>query len=258
MTKLRVLGCSGGIGSGFQTSCYLLNERVLIDAGTGLTQLTLYEMGKIDHVVITHAHLDHIACLPLLLDTTITHRKIPVTVWGSEETIAVLRDHIFNNTVWPDFTAIPNKQRPFMRYAVLKPYQPVQLERVKITPVPVPHTVPTFSYLLTSATSGQQFMLCGDTTVNDELWDYMNGLEKVKGIAIEVAFRAKEEWLALLAKHLSSNLLLQELEKLKDDQVEVYVMHLKPVQFEQICQELAQYQGRFKIHVLSYNQMIEF
>lgn len=258
MTKMRVLGCSGGIGSGFHTSSYLLNDRILVDAGTGLTQLSLYEMGRIDHVIITHAHLDHIACLPLLLDTTVTFRKTPVTVWGSEETISALKAHIFNNIVWPDFAMIPTPDRPFMRYAVLTAYESIQLERIKITPVPVPHAVHTFSYLLTSACTEQSFMLCGDTTVNDTLWTYMNGITRITGIAIESAFSSKEEWLAKLSKHLSANLLLQEIEKLNDDTIVIYVMHLKPVQFEQICQELAQYQGRFNIQVLSYNQVIEF
>ncbi len=258
VTKLRVLGCSGGIGSGFQTSSYLLNDRVLIDAGTGVSELNLYEMGRIDHVLITHAHLDHIACLPLLLDTTVTHRKVPVTVWGSQATIDSLKAHIFNNVIWPNFAMIPTPERPFMRYEVLTDYQSFQLERVRITPVPVPHTVPTLSYLLTSACSGKSFMLCGDTTVNDALWEYINDQKDMVGIAIESAFSTKEEWLAKLSKHLSSNLLLQEIEKVSDSRIVIYVMHLKPVQFEQICQELAQYQGRFEIQVLFKHQTIEF
>jgi 3',5'-cyclic-nucleotide phosphodiesterase len=258
LAKLRVLGCSGGIGSGLHTSSYLVNDHLLVDAGTGVTNLTLEEMTRIQHVLITHAHLDHIACLPLLIDSTMELRTEPLTIWASEAVIEVLKAHIFNHHIWPDFAVIPTVEKPFMRYAQVTPYQQVKIGEIEVTPIPLYHAVPTLGYLLKNCLSEQQFMLCGDTTVTDELWQFVNQQDKVVGLAIESAFRAKEEWLAHLAKHLSTNLLLQEIEKLQDEQIVIYVMHLKPSHALSIQEELASYTGRFEVQVFAYNQIVEF
>lgn len=112
MIKLKLLGCNGGIGGIRRTTCYALDESVLIDAGTGLTSLSLEEMARIDHVVLTHAHFDHIASLPLLMDSVIGMRTGPINVWGPQRVIEIVANHIFNNQIWPDFTSIPSIAHP--------------------------------------------------------------------------------------------------------------------------------------------------
>jgi ribonuclease BN (tRNA processing enzyme) len=68
--KVRVLGCSGGIGGyHLRTTSMLVDHDILIDAGTGVADLSLAELALIDHVFLTHSHLDHIASLPLLIDS---------------------------------------------------------------------------------------------------------------------------------------------------------------------------------------------
>ena len=46
---LRVLGCSGSIASGCKTTAFLLDDDVLIDAGTGVGDLPLDALARIDH-----------------------------------------------------------------------------------------------------------------------------------------------------------------------------------------------------------------
>jgi phosphoribosyl 1,2-cyclic phosphodiesterase len=96
--KLRILGCSGGIGSNLRTTSMLLDHDVLIDAGTGVGDLSLDEMREIDHVFLTHSHLDHIACIPFMLDSVAGMRNRPLMIDATEET---LRQHIFNWIIWP-------------------------------------------------------------------------------------------------------------------------------------------------------------
>lgn len=67
--QVRVLGCSGAIARDARTTSFLLDDRILIDAGTGVGDLTLEEMLRIEHVFLTHSHLDHIAALPLMIDS---------------------------------------------------------------------------------------------------------------------------------------------------------------------------------------------
>ncbi len=112
--KLRVLGCSGGIGARARTTSFLVDDDILLDAGTGVEDLTVEEIAAIDHVFLTHCHLDHVCALPLLVDSTGALRERPVTVHALPETIAALRQHIFNWVIWPDFTEIPHFERPWL------------------------------------------------------------------------------------------------------------------------------------------------
>src|SRR5213075_1957021 len=126
--KLRVLGCSGGIGGRhLRTTSMLLDNDVLIDAGTGVADLSLTELSLIDHVFLTHSHLDHIASIPFMVDTVGGMREKPVTVHASRATIEILKNHLFNWAIWPDFSEIPTPQAPFLRYEEISLGQTVRL-----------------------------------------------------------------------------------------------------------------------------------
>ncbi|HTJ96902.1 MAG TPA: 3',5'-cyclic-nucleotide phosphodiesterase, partial [Rhodocyclaceae bacterium] len=140
--KIRILGCSGGIGGrNLRTTSMLVDHDVLVDCGTGVADLSIAELAQIDHVFITHSHLDHIACLPLLIDTVGDMRQKPLTVHATDATLEILRSHIFNWAIWPDFSEIPNEEAPFMRYASLRVGETVTLGERKFTPIPANHTV---------------------------------------------------------------------------------------------------------------------
>ena len=113
--KVRVLGCSGAIAKDCRTTSFLIDDSILIDAGTGVGDLTLEQMRRIDHVFLTHSHLDHIATLPLMLDAVSSLRNTPVQVHALPATLDALRQHVFNNTIWPDFTRLPTPEAPFLQ-----------------------------------------------------------------------------------------------------------------------------------------------
>jgi len=115
--RIRVLGCDGGIGDPLRTCALLVDNHVLLDAGTGVGDLSLSELIEIEHVFLTHAHMDHIASLPLLLDAVMTSRSRPITVYGTDETLRFLQTHIFNGSIWPDFTQLLSPESPSMRYS---------------------------------------------------------------------------------------------------------------------------------------------
>ena len=114
--KIRVLGCSGAIAKDCRTTSFLLDGDVLIDAGTGVGDLTLDEMRRIDHVFLTHSHLDHVAALPLMVDSVASMRTQPLIVHAQAGTIDALKNHIFNNVIWPDFSVIPTIAAPFISF----------------------------------------------------------------------------------------------------------------------------------------------
>ena len=144
--KLRVLGCSGGIGGNLRTTSFLLDHDVLIDAGTGVSELSLAELSVVDHIFVTHSHLDHIACIPMMIDSVWMMRERPITIYAIEETLEILRQHVFNWKIWPDFSEIPNSQQPSMRYQSIELGETVVLNGRRSTTLPANHVVPAVGY----------------------------------------------------------------------------------------------------------------
>src|SRR4051812_26712211 len=166
--KLRILGCSGGIGGDLRTTSMLLDDDVLIDAGTGVGDLSIEDLARIDHVFLTHSHLDHVTSIPFLVDTVGWMRDKPVTVHAIEPTLHILREHLFNWKLWPDFTQIPRKGAPLLRYESVELAKTAELNGRKLTPLPANHVVPATGYQVDSGCASLVFT--GDTTTNDALW----------------------------------------------------------------------------------------
>lgn len=222
--KLRILGCSGGIGDGAHTTALLLDEDILIDAGTGVGQLGLNALLKIDHVFVTHSHLDHIAFIPFLVDTAGCQRAKPLTVHALPATLQCLKQHVFNGHVWPDFSVIPNVWQPYMRYQPLAVGETIMLDGRKITPLPTHHIVPSIGYRLDSGRASLVFT--GDTTTHEPLWEAINRIDNLRYLIIESAFSNAKRDIALHAKHLYPAMLADGLNKIRHD-AEIYITHLR-------------------------------
>lgn len=253
--ELRVLGCSGGIGSGLRTTSFYVDHDILIDAGTGLSELTFDQLKGIDHVFITHSHLDHLACLPFLADTVGSVRDRPITVYALPEVLAILQAHLFNWKIWPDFTRIPNGDRPYMRYQPLRLGEVVKLGTRTIRQVPAYHVVPAVGYHLDSGEGSLVFT--GDTTTHDALWTAVNDIENLRYLIIEAAFPDHEEALAQASKHLCPKWLGVELSKLTRP-AQVLVTHLKPSASDKIVSQVLGLPGPHALQILRQGQVLRF
>jgi len=252
--KLRILGCSGGIGGDLRTTSMLLDHDVLVDAGTGVGDLSIDELARIDHVFVTHSHLDHVTSIPFLVDTVGGIRDRPLTVHAIEPTLEILRQHLFNWKLWPDFTQIPNVHAPFLRYQPLLVGTTVVVNGRYLTPLPANHVVPAVGYRIDSGRAS--LVYTGDTTVNDLLWPEVNRIENLRYLVIETAFCNREHDLAVASKHLTPNMLAAELAKLKH-KADVYITHLKPGEVELTMQEIKDCAGAFKPRMLENNQVFD-
>ena len=254
--RLRILGCSGGIGGRhLRPTSFLLDSDILIDAGTGVGDLTLAELSQIDHIFITHSHLDHVTSIPFLVDTIGGMRSKPIDVYAQRATIEIMKNHLFNWAIWPDFTEIPTAEAPFLRYKEIEVGQPIVLGGRTITPIPARHTVPAVGYHLDSGTASLVFS--GDTGPNDALWRIVNRIANLKILIIETAFSNKERKLAEVSRHLCPAMLAEELAKLERS-AEIYITHLKPGEIELTMQEIEEDAGAFRPRMLQNNLVLEF
>lgn len=253
--KLRVLGCSGGIGGNLRTTSMLLDHDVLIDAGTGVGDLSLAEMVMIDHVFVTHSHLDHIASIPMMVDSVGFMRDKPLVVHATAETIAILKQHIFNWKIWPDFSEIPNAQEPCLLYEVIELGKTVNLDGRKITPIPANHVVPAVGFHLDSGAAS--LVYSGDTTACDGLWEAANAIDNLRYLIVETAFSNAELDLAMMSKHFCPSLLAKDIVKLKRNP-EIFITHLKPGEVELTMQEIGECVCGFIPRMLQNGQVFEF
>lgn len=241
---VSILGCSGGIGPGNRTTSILIDDDILLDAGSGVGDLQLQQMCKIKHIFISHSHLDHIAFLPFLVDSIFSQIKEPIQVYGLPETIEALKNHIFNWVIWPDFSELPSKEEPVIAFNVIHPNETFIINQRTIQAVAVDHVVPGVGYIVTSA-SGHTFAFSGDTATNDSLWAALNQLTTLDTLMIEAGYPNSFETLGKLAKHYTPNTLAKDLSKLKH-KPHLLISHLKPsmeiIISEQLHQVLSDYQ----------------
>lgn len=249
--RIRVLGCSGGIGGSLRTTAFLVDDDILVDAGTGVGDLPLESLAKIDHIFVSHSHLDHVTSIPFLVDTVCWMRGSPIRVYGIKDTLDILRAHLFNWKVWPDFTQIPDGENPFMEYREIAVGETVELAGRRITSLPANHTVPAVGYLLDSGTASLAYS--GDTTVNPGLWKAVNEAENLRYLVIETAFSNKERDIAVASKHLCPDMLAGELEKLQA-RPEVFITHLKPGEGALTMKEVSAAAGRWRPRMLENHQ----
>lgn len=236
--QIRVLGCSGAIGKDCRTTSFLLDDNVLVDAGTGVGDLTLDELQRIDHVLLTHSHLDHIAALPLMLDSVAGVRSQALTVHALAPTLQALKTHVFNHTIWPDFTVIPSPEAPFVRFQALEVGQQLKVGGKAIEVLPAVHTVPAVGYAVAGLRG--HWVFSGDTERNPAFWQRINQL-KVAMLVIETAFSEREAVLAKRALHLAPQTLAQELAEIvypPGGRYPVYITHTKPAETEAIFAEV--------------------
>ena len=223
--KIRILGCSGGVGHGLRTTSLLVDDDILIDAGSGVGDLSLEEMAAVRHIFLTHSHLDHIAFIPLMLDSIFEQRAEPLVVHGQATTLEALQRHIFNWVIWPDFARLPSVDRPVLRYQTMTPGEVMRMGERSLEMIAVAHAVPAVGYRVACPTGVVAFS--GDTSTNDSFWERLNAHDRLDMLIVETAFSNADLAISLLAKHYCPSLLAADLKKLRH-RPEIYITHNKP------------------------------
>ena len=219
--------------------------------------LTLDEMAKIDHIFVSHSHLDHVLAIGLLADS-VARRRVdgpPSVVHALLQTLAAMKKHIFNGVIWPDFTRLPTAERPVLAFEGFEVGQVIEVAARRIEVLPASHTVPAVGFaVLGSTQSAGAWVFTGDTGPNAALWERLRSL-KVAHLVIETAFSDEERELAKISRHLCPETLGGELAHLPGS-VDVYITHIKPGEVKGVMAQIGALGSRHRIEALHSGHVI--
>ena len=253
----HVLGCSGAIAAGCKTTAFLVDDDVLIDAGTGVGDMALDALARIDHILISHSHLDHVLSIGLLADSVMRSRgaagRGPIQVHALPETLAALRAHIFNGVIWPDFTRLPSAEHPVLEFVPFAIGDVLKLGKKRVEVLSASHTVPAVGFAVDAGAAGY-WVYTGDTGPNPMLWMRLRNM-KIAHLVIETAFSDEERQLAYISRHLCPAALGHELAQLPGS-VEVHITHIKPGELDAVMSEVGRLSTTHRVRALSAGQVM--
>jgi cAMP phosphodiesterase len=240
---LRVLGSYGGTSRDHRGVSFLIQGRVAVDAGSLASGLSLEEQSGIETILVTHSHLDHVGDLGAVCDVRSQQEGPPLVIAGLGVTIAALRQHFFNDVLWPDFTRIPSAERPTLTFHELEPEVVTVLSGLTVLPVLVNHSVPSCGFFV--GAGDHVLAYTGDTGPTQRFWEVLNGLPPVRALITEVSFPDRMGRLAEATGHLTPASFAAQLDKVRvQPELGTFVYGMKPVFAEEIRGEMAPLIGK--------------
>ncbi len=236
MDKIQILGSNGSKTEDGDTTCILISEHTVIDAGSLMG--TIKDNIRIDNIFLTHAHLDHIVDIPFFIDSTLHKRETPLNIYGSKQCLQTIKTHIFNWHIWPNFEQITriNNNLQDIKFIPIEDGVEIEIDNIKITPFISNHTVLTFGYMVKNG--DKAFIYSGDTFQNPKLWDMVNENLDVNVLIVDVSFPSYMQDIANSSKHFSPSSLKRDMKSLKRNDLIFFVTHLKPTYSKDIIREL--------------------
>jgi ribonuclease BN (tRNA processing enzyme) len=234
--KITLLPSAVGGGPDHQyLSSSLINDTVAIDAGCLGIWGSPQEQARVRHVLLSHTHMDHLASLPIFVENAYEGKAECVTVHASKVVLDCCQEHLFNEKVWPDFIALSQGEKPFLRLSPLEAGQTIELEGLRITAVALNHVVPTVGFVISDRQSSTAVV--SDTGPTEEIWQQINAAPNLKAVFLEATFPDELAWLADVSKHLTPKTLAHQVAKLTRP-TRLVIIHLKARFKEQVIAEL--------------------
>lgn len=215
---------------------YLINDTLAIDAGAIAIGLNVEEQLRLRSIIITHAHLDHILSLPLFITDLLDELREPINVYATPSDFEALQQYIFTPRVWVTLETLKNPWTDLISFHPIRSGESFFAEGLKITPIPVTHTVLTHGLLVEDEKTALLFT--SDTGTTDHIWQIAAKCDKLRAVFIDMSFPNRLTELARLSCHHSPMTLLTELPKIKPE-VQVYCVHLKVAYRDQVAAEIA-------------------
>jgi cAMP phosphodiesterase len=254
--KVKVLGCSGSEAIGHNPPGFLVNDRVMLDAGTITAALTIGAQSKITDIFISHPHLDHLKSLLFLADNVIGRIRKPINIRSLPEVVDAMKKHVMNDVIWPDFTRIPTPENPVLRYAPLAAMKPVRTAGLTVKAIPMNHPVPAVGFLVSDGKTS--FLYTADTGPNEKIWKEAAKARNLTGVIVDTSFPNHLDVIAGLSGHFTPARLHEDLTAARvNNSVPIYIYHVKPVHRKKVISELRA-MGRKNIKILQEGKTYRF
>ncbi|MGI8640951.1 MAG: MBL fold metallo-hydrolase [Pyrinomonadaceae bacterium] len=235
-------------------SCFVVDDCVAIDAGSLAMATTSKQKNLIRDVILTHAHLDHIAGLPLFIDDLFASLEVPIRVFATNEVIEVIERDIFNWDIYPSFSELANQNGAVLEYHPFETGKEFSVKHLRVKSVEVNHKVPTVGFIISD--NKTSFAISSDTSEMNEFWETVNAEKNLAALFIECAFPNELDELAQVSHHLTPKKLLKELNKFDRKNCPIYVMNIKPMYFEEVVRQVKQL-GIENLEILEVGKIYE-
>ncbi len=199
--------------------------------------------------------MDHIASLPIFVDDLFGELEEPIRIHATQIVIDLLKQDVFNDTVYPKFDELTNQHGHVMQYVPFETGQPFKVAHLTITAIPVNHIVPTVGLIISDSKTTVAFS--SDTAETEEFWEAVNHTPRLHALFIEASFPDSMERLARASKHLTPSMMKTELGKLSHNGMDILAVHLKPAYRAKIAEELTQL-GIKNLKVMDTNRVYEW
>lgn len=254
--KVRILGCHGGVAPGYRTSCYMINDKFLIDAGSAASALSPQRQESIEDIFITHPHIDHIKDICFLVENTFYESRAVINLRSTSDILNSVHRHMLNDILWPDFSKIfvdKAQTKALIKFMPIE--QDMLFDELKVHHVRVNHPGHAIGFMLNDGK--QQVLFSGDTGPTHDLWELANSAKNLKAVFTEISFPNNMDSLARASGHFTIGQLLEDLKKLKNKEVPIYIAHFKPRFFEELMDEFHRLAPK-RMHLLHQEDEFDF
>lgn len=236
--RVEVLGCYGNIIGEYRTSGFLINDNILLDAGTVTEVLDDEQLKKIKHVLISHTHIDHVKGLFPFVDELVMMGNYSFELISTADIIQNISENLFNDVIWPDFTSIPSERKATMKLRDIESDIPSYIGNLTVQPIPVTHTVACVGYIVKENLHG--FLYTADTGLTEKFWELAKDESGIEFIIADVSFPNRLEKLAIKSGHMTLSMLIYSLERFGLQNKKIFITHMKPIFLKEILSDLAQ------------------
>jgi len=234
--EIQVLGAHNCESEGTKLVSLLVDDVLAIDAGGLTSALSFERQQKLEAILLTHQHYDHIRDVPAIA-MSLYLRSRTVNICSTQVVYDALLSHLMNGELYPNFLERP-EANPTLTFTIMEPYKPERIGGYSILAVPVKHQVPTVGYQITSP-DGKIVFCTGDTGPGlADCWRQVSP----QLLVIDVTAPNRLEEFGRSSGHLTPRLLQRELVDFREIRgylPQVVLVHMNPNLEGEIAEEAA-------------------
>ena len=236
--EIRILGAHNVESATTKMTSILVDGVLAVDAGSLTSGLSLSEQMRVNSVLITHCHYDHIKDVAAIGLNSSYFQKT-TKVYSQAATLEAIANNLLNGVIYPRFMTIATPDQPPLEFCEIEPYKIEDIDGYKIQALPVEHAVPTVAYEI-SGGDDKSFLFSGDTGPGlSKCWDRVSP----QLLVIDVTLPNRLQNQATRTGHLTPQLLAEELNTFQDAKgylPSVVLIHISPTFEDEIREEANQ------------------